>query len=95
LALVLSAALVFVLLFLTGVVTVEEFADNPEVRTLADPTLREILTAACGAVAGMVMIVPYREYLIPGALIALEIIEAVAITGVVLAVGEPALFTKE
>ncbi len=37
-ALVLSAALVFVLLFLTGVVTVEEFADNPEVRTLADAT---------------------------------------------------------
>src|SRR5215203_4416516 len=95
LALVLSAALVFVLLFLTGVVTVEEFANNPEVRTLADPTLREILTAACGAVAGMVMIVPYREYSIPGALIALEIIEAVAMTGVALAVGEPALFTKE
>ena len=90
-ALILSAALVFVLLFVTGVVTIEEFADNPEVRTLADPTLREILVSACGAVAGMVMILSYREYLIPGALIALEIIEAAAMIGVGLVAGEPAL----
>ncbi len=41
------------------------------------------------------MIVSCREYSIPGALIALEIIEAAAMTGVALAVGEPALFTKE
>jgi hypothetical protein len=88
LALVLSAALVFVLLFLTGVVAVEEFADNPEVQTLADPTLRELLVSASGAVAGMVMILSYREYLVPGALIALEIIEAAAMIGVGLVAGE-------
>jgi hypothetical protein len=91
LALVLSAAAVFVLLLLTGVVAVEEFADNPEVQTLADPTLREILVSACGAVAGMVLILSYREYLIPGALIALEIIEAAAMIGVGLVAGEPGL----
>jgi hypothetical protein len=91
LALVLSAALVFILLLLTGVVRVEEFADNPEVQTLADPTLREILVSACGAVAGMVMILSYREYLVPGALIALEIIEAATMIGVGLVAGEPAL----
>ena len=91
LALVLSAALVFVVLFLTGVVAVEEFADNPEVQTLADPTLREILVSASGAVAGMVMILSYREYLVPGALIALEIIEAAAMIGVGLVAGEPEL----
>jgi hypothetical protein len=91
LALVLSAALVFVLLLLTGVVAVEEFADNPEVQTLADPTLREILISACGAVAGMVLILSYREYLIPGALIALGIIEAAAMIGVGLVAGEPGL----
>jgi Domain of unknown function (DUF389) len=88
LALVFSAALVFVLLFLAGVVAVEEFADNPEVQTLADPTLREILVSASGAVAGMVMILSYREYLVPGALIALEIIEAAAMIGVGLVAGE-------
>ena len=91
LTLVLSAALVFVLLFLTDVVAVEEFADNPEVRTLAAPTLRELLVSACGAVAGMVMMLSYREYLIPGALIALEIIEAAAMIGVGLLAGEPGL----
>ena len=47
--------------------------------------------SACGAMAGMVMIVSYREYLIPGALIALEIIEAAAMIGVGLVAGEPAL----
>ncbi len=91
LALVLSAALVFVLLFVTDVVAVEEFTDNPEVQTLADPTLAEILVSASGAVAGMVMILSYREYLVPGALIALEIIEAAAMVGVGLVAGEPAL----
>ena len=91
LALVLSGALVFVLLLVTGVVRVEEFTDNPEVQTLADPTLREILVSACGAVAGMVLILSYREYLIPGALIALEIIEASAMIGVGLVAGEPVL----
>ena len=91
LALMLSAALVFALLFLTGVVVVEEFADNPEVQTLADPTLREILVSACGAVAGVIMILTYRLYLVPGALIALEIIEAAAMIGVGLVAGEPAL----
>jgi hypothetical protein len=91
LALVLSAALVFGLLLVTDVVAVEEFADNPEVQTLADPTLREILVSASGAVAGMVMILSYREYLVPGALIALEIIEAAAMIGVGLVAGEPAL----
>ena len=95
LALVLSAALTFLVLRLAGVATVEEFVGNSEIDTLADPTLREILMSACGAVAGMIMIISYREYLIPGALIALEIIEAAAMTGVALAVGEPALFTKE
>jgi uncharacterized membrane protein len=91
LALVLSAALAFALLFLTGMVAVEEFADNPEVQTLSDPTLGEILVSACGALAGMIMLLTYRLYLIPGALIALKIIEAAAMIGVGLVAGEPAL----
>lgn len=91
LALVLSAALAFLVLRLTGVATVEEFLTNPEVGTLANPTLREILVSVCGAVAGMVMVTSHRRYLIPGALIALAIIEAAALIGVALAAGEPAL----
>lgn len=91
LILILSTAVFLLLLFLMGVVKVEEFAGNPEVQTLGDPTLREMLVSAAGSVAGMVMILSYREYLVPGALIALQIIEAAAMIGVGIVAGEPAL----
>ena len=91
LTLALSAALVFLLLRWAGVVTAEEFVGNSQVEELANPTLREILVSACGAVAGMVMMLSYRLNLIPGALIALMIIEAAAMTGTALAAGEPDL----
>jgi uncharacterized membrane protein len=91
LALILSATLAFLVMRMTGVVTVEEFFGNPEVESLANPTPRDILVSACGAVAGVVMIISYRRYIIPGALIALMLIEAAAMIGVALAAGEPAL----
>jgi uncharacterized membrane protein len=91
LALILSAALVFLVLRWTGVSTVEEFGGNSQVRELVNPTLREIILSACGAVAGVVMMLSYRRYLIPGALVALMITEAAAIIGVALGAGEPAL----
>ncbi len=94
LALILSAALTFLVLRVTGVATVEEFVGNSEVRNLADPGLREILLSACGAVAGMVMVLSLRRYLIPGALIALLVIEASAMVGVALAAGEPGLMLE-
>jgi hypothetical protein len=47
--------------------------------------------SACGAVAGVVMMLSYRRYLIPGALVALMIIEAAAMIGMALAAGEAAL----
>ena len=88
LALVLSAALAFLVLRLTGVATAEEFVSNSQVEELANPTLREILVSTCGALAGMVMMLSYRLNLIPGALIALMIIEAAAMVGMALAAGE-------
>jgi hypothetical protein len=91
LALALSAALAFLLLYLTGVATVEQFVGDPEVDTLAHPTLRDVLMSACGAVAGVIMMLSYRLNLIPGALIALEIIEASAMVGVALAAWDPQL----
>lgn len=87
LTLAFSAALIFLVLRLTGVATVEEFVANSEVQSLANPTLRDILLSACGAVAGMVMLISYRRYLIPGALISLMIIEAAAMVGVAPAAG--------
>ena len=87
LALILSAALTFLALHITGVATVEEFTGNSEVKKLADPDLRDILLSAGGAVAGIVMLLSLRRYLIPGALIALLVIEAAAMIGVALVAG--------
>jgi hypothetical protein len=94
LALTLSAALVFLVLRATGVVLVEEFNANTEVRNLAEPGLREVLLSGCGALAGMVMLLSRRHYLIPGALVALLVIEASALIGVALAAGEPGLMLE-
>ncbi len=94
LALALSAALVFLALRATGVVLVEELNVNTEVRNLAEPGLREILLSGCGALAGMVMLLSRRHYLIPGALVALLVIEASALIGVALAAGEPGLMLE-
>ncbi len=86
-----SAALLLLTLRLTGVATVGEFVGNHEVQSLAHPALRSVLLSACGALAGMIMLTSYRRYLLPGALIALLIIEAAALVGAALAVGEPGL----
>ena len=40
-------------------------------KLLKNPSLREVLMSACGAVAGMKMVLSYRRYVIPGALMAL------------------------
>ncbi len=94
LALILAAALTFLALRVSGVVLVEEFTINTEVRNLAEPGLREILLSGFGALAGMVMLLSRRHYLIPGALVALLVIEASALIGVALAAGEPGLMLE-
>ncbi len=94
LALICAAALTFLALRMTGVVMVEEFTANTEVRSLAEPGLREILLSTFGALAGMVMLLSRRRYLIPGALVALLVIEASALIGVALAAGEPGLMLE-
>jgi hypothetical protein len=72
-------------------VTVGGFAHNPGVESLAHPALRGGLLSACGALAGMVMLTTYTQYLLPGALIALRVIESAALVGAALIAGEPAL----
>ena len=90
--LALSAALLFLVLRLTGAVTVVGFVGNPGgVESLAHPALRGVLLSACGALAGMVMLTTYRQYLLPGALIALRTIESAALVGAALVAGEPGL----
>src|SRR5215212_2894284 len=91
LGLFLSAALVFLVLRLTGAVTVGGFAHNPGWSQLVHPVLRGVLLSACGALAGMLMLTTYRQYLLPGALIALRAIESAALVGAALIAGEPGL----
>ena len=91
LVLALAAAIVLAVLRLAGAVTVGGFVHNHEVKALAHPALRGVLLSACGALAGMIMLTTYRQYLLPGALIALLIIESAALVGASLAAGEPAL----
>ena len=91
LALVLSAALVFLVVLLSGLVTIEDFVGNSEVESLAYPSWRDLLVSACGAIAGVIMMLSHRLYLVPGALIALEIIEATALIGMALVAGKPEL----
>lgn len=91
LTLVIAGALVFLVTLLSGLVTIEDFVGNSEVETLAYPSWRDIFVSACGAVAGVIMMLSYRLYLIPGALIALEIIESTALIGMALVAGRPEL----
>ena len=91
LVLIISAALAFLLLRLTGVVVVDEFLGNSQVEELTNPTLREILVSACAAVAGITMVVAYRFSVLAGPLMALVLIPAAAMIGVALASGRPDL----
>jgi hypothetical protein len=50
-----------------------------------------VLLSACGALAGMIMLTTYRQYLLPGALIALRAIESAALVGAALIAGEAGL----
>ena len=87
LALAIGAALVFGLLRLTGVGTVEEFLGISETKVLTDPTLREILLSSFGAITGMIMILAHRRSVIAGPLVVLGIIPAAAMIGVAAAAG--------
>ena len=86
-----SAALVFLVLRLTGSVTVGGFVDNQGVHSLGHLAARGVLLSVFGALAGMIMLTTYRQHLLPGALIALRVIESAALVGAALVAGEPGL----
>jgi hypothetical protein len=91
LVLMLAAAATFLLLRQAGAVTVEEFVQNPEVKRMADPMLKDTLQSAFAAAAGLIMIAAYRRSVIAGPLMALILIPAAAMAGIALAVGQPGL----
>lgn len=82
-----AAVLVFLLLRLSGAITVDALVHNPEVERLAHPSGLDLIVSACGAVAGVTMVAAYRRSVIAGPLIALVFIPAAALVGVALVVG--------
>ncbi|MET4108935.1 DUF389 domain-containing protein [Hymenobacter sp. UYP22] len=90
----LMAGLTMLLLVQVGESSATELANNPEVRSMAQPTLKTILVSACGAAAGIVIIAAYRRSVIAGALIALILMPAAALVGCGLAVGRSNLASE-
>ena len=86
--LLLSAALAFVLLELTGTASAELLRGNAEVEKIAHPTTADVLVSLCGAAAGMVMIAAYRRSVIAGPLIAMVLIPAAGLSGAGIGAGQ-------
>jgi len=89
-----AATLVFLLLRVSGAVTVTQLTHNPEVERLAHPSSLDLLVSACGVVAGLTMIAAYRRSVIAGALIATVLIPAAALVGAAIAAGEGGLIVS-
>lgn len=84
----LSAALTMVGLSAGGWELPEKLVANRHFSELADPTALTLVISAAGAVAGVTMVAAQRTALLPGALIAMQLIQAAAMTGAALALGE-------
>ena len=88
LVLILGAAATMLALSAGGWDLPEKLVENPVFVELADPTALTLVISAAGAVAGAIMIASQRTALLPGPLIALQLIPAAAMTGASLALGE-------
>ncbi|MBX0292802.1 DUF389 domain-containing protein [Hymenobacter sp. HSC-4F20] len=84
----LTAGLTMLWLVGAGEASASALAANPEVKNIANPSLKEFLLSACGAAAGIVIIAAYRRSVIAGALIALILMPAAALVGCGIAVGQ-------
>ncbi|SMB99003.1 hypothetical protein SAMN00120144_3660 [Hymenobacter roseosalivarius DSM 11622] len=89
--LIAAAALTMLALVAAGETTGSALAENPEVKHLAHPHLMELLIAAAGALAGVVMLAAFRRSFQAGPLIAMAFIPAATLIGAGLAVGRPEL----
>lgn len=86
--LIAAGAIMFLALRLGDSATVGELVTNHEVGAVENPSLKDWLVSACGAIAGMVMVLAYRQSVIAGALIALHLIPSAGLAGAALGAGE-------
>ncbi|WP_375416040.1 DUF389 domain-containing protein [uncultured Hymenobacter sp.] len=89
--LIAAAALTMRALVAAGESSADQLAANPEVQHLVHPGLPELLVAAAGALAGVVILAAFRRSFQAGPLIAMAFIPAAALIGAGLAVGRPDL----
>ncbi|UOQ75762.1 DUF389 domain-containing protein [Hymenobacter sp. 5516J-16] len=85
---ILTAGLTMLWLVGAGETSASALINNPEVRNISNPSLKELLVSACGAAAGIVIIAAYRRSVIAGALIALILMPAAALIGSGIALGQ-------
>lgn len=85
--LILAAAATYLLLAGLGAVEPSTFLDGDALRHTQDPGATILTIAAAGALAGVVIQAAYRRSIIAGALVAMRLIEAAAVTGIALALG--------
>ena len=86
-ALIVGAALMFALLRLFHISSLEQLASNPEVKALEHPNFSSIAYSIIGGTAGMIMLAAYRRSVIAGPLLLLTIIPAAALIGAGFACG--------
>lgn len=84
----LSAAATMLALSAGGWELPEKLVQNHHFSELADPTALTLVISAGGAMAGVTMIAAQRTALLPGPLIAMQLIPAAAMTGASLALGQ-------
>ena len=85
--LILAAAATYLLLAALGAVEPSTFLESDALRHTREPGATILTIAAAGAVAGVVIQAAYRRSVIAGALVAMRLIEAAAVTGIAVAVG--------
>jgi Domain of unknown function (DUF389) len=88
LCVILAGALAMIVLEATSSDVSGRFITNQHVGDLADPSMTSLLISAAGAVAGALVITAYRLPLLPGPIVAVQIVSAAAMIGMAAAAGK-------
>jgi hypothetical protein len=88
LCVVLAGALAMIVLQATSSDMSQRFITNQHVGELANPSTASLLISAAGALAGALVITAYRLPLLPGPIVAVQIVSSAAMVGAAAAAGK-------
>jgi hypothetical protein len=83
-----AGGVTFLVLRALGLASPKTLASSEGLHMIVDPTAADWLVAACGAVAGLVIVTAFREAVLAGALVALALVPAAATVGMGLVAGD-------